>query len=226
MNNTFNIGSLRVTLFPYDGNNRVCYIPYPVDSLSSWLAVAPAHFQTSIVVISGIDWDNDLTPWPAPGQPPGSPDFQGLAGQFLTDITERIIPRSEKMLGIENADRNIVGVSLAGLFALWQWVQCSVFRSIGILSGSFWYDGFVQWLQKQKVPVKTGCARFLLGRDEPHSPVKAFDTVGVNTALVVDFLKKSGIDTSFQWVPGNHFADPIGRLNIIFGALNDFLKSV
>lgn len=39
--------------------------------------------------------------------------------------------------GIEMA-----GVSLSGLFALWQWLMNDTFRNIISLSGSFWYAGF------------------------------------------------------------------------------------
>lgn len=57
--------------------DRICYVLYPLDSLEEWIEEAAQKFGVSIAVITGMDWNNDLTPWPATGVPPGSPDFKG-----------------------------------------------------------------------------------------------------------------------------------------------------
>lgn len=57
--------------------DRVCYVLYPLDILSEWIEKAARNFDVSIVVVTGMDWDNDLTPWPAKGEPQGCPDFKG-----------------------------------------------------------------------------------------------------------------------------------------------------
>lgn len=214
------IGNLKCIISRYKENRKICYILYPMDWLESWIEDAVLKYKTSIAVVGGMDWDNDLTPWSAPGQPPGSPDFKGLAPQFLKTLINEVQPTVEKTLGIEGMpERNLVGVSLSGLFALWQWMICDNYRSIGCLSGSFWYDGFIQWFERQTIPVKSGEAFFLLGKEEPKSPVKAFDSVGENTEKIVKTLKSKCITTTFEWVSGNHFSDPIGRLNRTMAAL-------
>ena len=220
MKTVINVGTLSCLCSKSPTSNKVTYILYPFESLQDWVEDAVEEYDTSIVVISNMDWDNDLTPWPAKGVPAGSPDFQGKAQELLQTIKKDIIPAAEKELGINNpSERDLVGVSLSGLFTLWQWALCDEFKSIASMSGSFWYEGFTQWFEQQKLTGKTGKAFFLLGKDEPHSSVKEFDSVGVNTLSIVDYLKSQNIPTEFIWVPGNHFSDPIGRLNLAMKGL-------
>ncbi|MDE6638872.1 MAG: hypothetical protein K2K32_11640 [Muribaculaceae bacterium] len=41
---------------------------------------------------------------------------------------------------------------MSGLFALWQWMVCDTFRNIASLSGSFWYEGFMEWMKSRTIP--------------------------------------------------------------------------
>jgi len=191
-----------------------------MDILSGWIGNASVRYRRSIVIITGMDWDDDLTPWPAKGVPSGSPDFKGEGREFLEKLQSVVIPMLEKRLGLApNVCRNLVGVSLSGLFTLWQWMLTDTFRSIASLSGSFWYEGFMDWMRKQTIPHKAGSAYFLLGDREAYSPVKAFDSVAVNTQAIVSLLKSSGIPVTFESVPGDHYADPIPRLEKAFSHL-------
>lgn len=75
------IGRYDVSLI--SGNpNRICYVLIPVTGLDSWFTEASSKYGLSIAIVSNMDWDNDLTPWPASGEPPGSPDFEGKAKVF------------------------------------------------------------------------------------------------------------------------------------------------
>ena len=167
-----------------------------------------------------MDWESVFSPWPAPGVPKGSPDFKGQSPQFLKLLQGTVLPQVESALGMPaDVERTLVGVSMSGLFALWQWMLCDTFRNIASLSGSFWYDGFTDWMKSHPIPGKSGRAFFLLGDREPHSRVKAFSSVGTNTAEIIGLLEASGINTEFRSVPGDHFADPIARLDAAFKAL-------
>ncbi|MDO4319224.1 MAG: alpha/beta hydrolase-fold protein [Bacteroidales bacterium] len=193
-----------------------------MDILSDWIGPATERYGTSIVVITGIDWQDALSPWPAKGVPRGCPDFKGLAPEFLSRLQDKVIPQIEASMGFTaRPGRTLVGVSMSGLFALWQWMQCDTFDNIASLSGSFWYDGFVESLKKQSIPHKNGHAYFLLGDREARSKVKAFDTVAADTQAIIALLDADGINTRFESVPGNHYADPIGRLDKAFAALGE-----
>lgn len=110
----------------------------------------------------------------------------------------------------------LAGVSLSGLFTLWQWMLGDTFRNIISLSGSYWYDGFVDWIKSRPVPSKTGRAYFLLGNQEAHSRVKAFQCVQAATTAIVIRLHAHGIDDTLDIVPGDHYQYPIPRLDRAF----------
>ena len=165
---TFSIDNLQITAVA-GPTDRICYLLYPFATLHDWLAAEAPKFGVAVAVITRMDWDDDLTPWPAKGQPPGCPDFQGRAAGFLAKLQTDVLPAVEKRLGIApGAERTLAGVSLSGLFTLWQWMLCDTFANIISLSGSFWYEGFAAWIESHPVPKKTGRAYFLLGNQGAH----------------------------------------------------------
>lgn len=200
--------------------DKIAYILYPMDMLSNWIESAAEKFGVTIAVLTGMDWQNVFSPWQAQGVPKGDPDFKGESPEFLELLQKKIIPKIETELGIdENVVRSLIGVSMSGLFALWQWMVCDTFQNIGSLSGSFWYEGFIDWMERIDIPHKNGMGFFLLGNQESRSNVKAFNTVGINTDIILKLLKSAGIKTDFESVPGNHFSDALPRLERAFDAL-------
>lgn len=216
-NETFNIGSLQIRTAINPECDRIAYILYPLDVLQQWLEPAVKKYGVSIVVITNIDWDNDLSPWPAPGQPKGSPDFEGKAPDFLATLTREVVPGIDRKYSLpKDIERTLVGVSLSGLFTLWQWPLCGIFGNIATLSGSFWYDGFEQWLLHQSFSDKKGRCYMLLGDNEPHSSVPAYRKVGICTENIVGYMRLNSVHITYNTVPGNHFQYGIERLNKTF----------
>lgn len=214
---TLQVRDLKVEIEQSEANDRIVYLVYPeVVGLSGEFltrAVKKWGVTVAAVYVPADQWNNYLTPWPEPPEEKGFPPFGGQGAAFDKILTQEIIPKVEKTSGISpDTQRDLIGVSLSGLFGLWQWLQNDTFNSVGLLSGSFWYSGFIQWFDAQPVPEKEGKAYFLLGLQEPKAKIAAYRSVGVNTEQIVKRLKDSGIDTTFQWVPGNHFSDPVGRL--------------
>ena len=213
---TFRIENLNIKTVRQSAD-RICYLLYPLESLGEWIEEAARKFGVTIAVISGMDWDDDLTPWPAKGQPPGCPDFKGYGPEFLSMLKTKVMPETERRLDIsEDAERTLTGVSLSGLFTLWQWMTDDTFHNIISLSGSFWYDGFVEWLTSLPVQKKTGKAYFLLGNLEAKTNVKAFQPVQTDTVQIVGYLHKNGINDCFELVPGNHYQYGEQRLDRAF----------
>lgn len=210
---TFTIANLKI-MTAKESADRICYALYPLDGLGEWIESAAESFGISIAVITGMDWDDDLTPWRAKGEPQGCPDFKGNAPKFLSTLVNEVVPEIERRLGIsDGAQRTLTGVSLSGLFTLWQWILCDTFHNIISLSGSFWYEGFVAWLKSQPLPKKTGRAYFLLGNLEAKTKVKAFQPVQTDTVEIFNYLHDNGINSVFELVPGNHYQYGLQRLN-------------
>ncbi len=220
MTEKYEIDGLQCLCSQVERKDRVAYVLYPMDMLTGWIEDASKKFDTNIVVITGMDWQNVFSPWPAPGVPKGTEDFKGESPEFLKLLQERVLPQIEGKMGLKNnVVRSLVGVSMSGLFALWQWMVCDTFTNIASLSGSFWYEGFLKWMENLKIPTKSGMGFFLLGEDEPKSKVKVFATVGERTAAILNLLKDAGVSVKFLSVPGNHYSDAIPRLNAAFAAL-------
>lgn len=225
MTKTIDIESLKCLCVQEKTSRKVTYIIYPAIEpfKDEWLQEKAASHKTNLVVvyIPAEGWNDMLTPWPEPGETHDSPPFAGNASETLSLIQDKVIPACEKVLEITGkVERDIIGVSLSGLFSLWQWIQCDTFDSIASLSGSFWYPNFIEWFEKQNIPSKSGKAYFLLGEKEPKAWIKAYRSVGINTETIVEILKGKGLNVAFQWVPGDHFADPAGRLEDAFKALD------
>lgn len=210
------VGKLKCVLAACPDSTKVAYMIYPaiVPLSEEWMKEMSAKYGVSIVVvyIPADGWNDMLTPWAEPGETQDAPPFAGKAAETLKTLREDVLPRVETALGgAKIRERALIGVSLSGLFTLWEWLQCDTFNSIACLSGSFWYPGFIEWIEKQIIPSKEGKAYFLLGIKEPKAWVKAYRSVGVNTEEIVQRLKTSGISTTFEWVPGNHTSNPLQR---------------
>lgn len=213
----FDIQGIRIGATGRSDAARICYVLSPFDDLGEWAEEAAGRYGLAIAVVSQMDWDNDLTPWPAKGVPAGSPDFEGRAPEFLKLLTGTIVPAVERRLGISRGtERTLCGVSLSGLFTLWQWLLCDEFRNIISLSGSFWYEGFAAWAESRAVPAGKGRAYFLLGNKEAQSPVPQFRPVQTDTETIVNYLKAKGISATFELVPGNHYQNALPRLDRAF----------
>lgn len=200
--------------------DRIAYVLYPMDTLEAWVDRTAREYDTNIVAISGMEWSDELSPWQAKGVPKGCPDFKGEAPEFLNQLRTKVFPEIESRMGMEaDITRTLIGVSMSGLFALWQWMLCDTFANISSISGSFWYENFVNWMETVRIPSKTGKAYFLLGDQEAHTRVKTFRSVASDTQTIVSLLRENGINTEFESVPGDHYSDPIRRLDKAFKAI-------
>lgn len=192
------------------------------DDLIDGLKGLSEQYGVSIAVIDAVNWNNDLTPWPAEGVFKKAKPFGGKASSFLERLTNEILPKTEEEWGIKDAERTLLGVSLSGLFAVWSAFNTDAFTNIISLSGSLWYDGFTDWM-KGKAPspqLKKIC--MLLGEKEKNSKEKRMASVEEQTLAAADLLKhESQALVTFELVEGTHFSPITPRLehafDIVFG---------
>ena len=187
------------------------------EDLAAGLEILSEKYGISIVVIGNVDWNDDLTPWPAEGVFRKAKPFGGHAAGFLDKLTREIIPDAEKRMGIEDAERTILGVSLSGLFSVWSMFETDVFSNIISISGSLGYDGFVEWMEKQTPSplVKKVC--MLLGEKEKNAKDKRMATVEEKTVAAADIVKeKTDASITFELVEGTHFSPIMPRLERAF----------
>ena len=87
-------------------------------------------YGVSLVLIDHVDWNDDLTPWPAVGVFKKAKPFGGKATAFLDKLANEVVPKTEQDLGIEGAERTLLGVSLSGMFAVWSAFNADTFANI------------------------------------------------------------------------------------------------
>lgn len=202
----------------------ICYMILPEgikEGLFNGLKVLSDNHGVSIAVIDAANWNDDLTPWPAKGVFKKAKPFGGKSASFLKKLTNEIIPKTEEELGIKDAERTLLGVSLSGLFAVWSAFNTDVFTNIISLSGSLWYDGFTDWMKGQTPSHRLRKVCMLLGEKEKNSKEKRMASVEDQTMAAAGLLKTGSQATvTFECVEGTHFSPIMPRLerafNIVF----------
>ena len=173
--------------------------------------------SVSIVVIEDVNWNDDLTPWPAEGVFKKAKPFGGKAAAFLNKLTQEIIPETEKDLGVEHAEKTLLGVSLSGLFAVWTAFNTDIFSNIISISGSLWYDGFVAWMKEQTPSPQMKKVCLLLGEKEKNAKEKRMATVEERTQTAANILiEKTHASVTFELVEGTHFSPIMPRMERAF----------
>ena len=189
------------------------------DLLEGLKGLSEKH-SVSIVVIEEVNWNDDLTPWPAEGVFKKAKPFGGQAAAFLNKLTNEIIPETERSMGIENAERTLLGVSLSGLFGVWSAFNTDIFSNIISISGSLWYDGFVAWMKEQMPSPQLEKVCLLLGEKEKNAREKRMATVEERTQAAANILKeKNQSSVIFELVEGTHFSPIMPRLERAFEAI-------
>ena len=196
--------------------DKVCYLILPEGvskDLSADLQELAERFSLSFVMVEGADWNDDLTPWPAPGVFKKAKPFGGQASAFLTKLCNEIVPKAEGELGLTNPQRTLMGVSLSGLFAVWTAFNTDVFQNVISISGSLWYDGFAEWVRTHEISPKVEGICLLLGEKEKNAKEKRMATVEEKTSEIAAMLKeKCQGKVVFELVEGTHFSPVVPRM--------------
>ena len=206
---TYHALHLDIAAYP---SERICYVILPEklkESEHSWLESMAAVHRANFAVVSGVNWEDDLTPWKAPGLKGG--EFTGKAKCFLEMLNADLFFNLEASLRLPKPDRSIVGVSLSGLFAVWASLSMPLFSAVGSVSGSLWYDGFLEWM-KENTDTATGRYYFSLGNKEKDGKNRRLASVEESTLEAVELLKSVGKEVTFEYNEGNHFGPLIERI--------------
>ena len=156
-----------------------------------------------------MNWEEDLTAWKAPGLKGG--EFAGKARYFLDMLKADLFFNLEASMRIVKPERSILGVSLSGLFAVWASLSMPLFSAVGSVSGSLWYDGFLEWM-KEHTDTVTERYYLSLGNKEKDGKNKRLASVEEATLEAVDLLKSVGKEVNFEYNEGNHFGPLIERI--------------
>ncbi|MGN1347212.1 MAG: alpha/beta hydrolase [Eubacteriales bacterium] len=168
--------------------------------------------HTAVVGIGGLDWNRELSPWPAGRVFRRGEDFAGLAEVYLRELTGVLLPRIETELGCAGVPRGIAGYSLAGLFAVWALYRTDTFDRAASMSGSLWFDGFMEFME-QNEPLRLPDKLYLsLGDREKLSRNARMAQVEVCTVRTAEKFRGYGTNVRWEQNPGGHFSEVSARI--------------
>ena len=154
----------------------------------------------SLVAFMIKNWNQELTPWPAP------PVFGKIPfGNGATDTLEFVI--SQLLPAVQEETPHVIlgGYSLAGLFSLWASYQTDKFEGIVAASPSVWFPKWIEYATDNKPLAKS--VYLSLGDKEEKAKNPVMAQVG-NAIRKQNELLTEQIDNSIlEWNPGNHFVD-------------------
>lgn len=107
-----------------------------------------------------------MTPWYMGPISKHDTPCTGGADDYLKLLLDEIIPEAEALLPGAPAQRGLAGYSLAGLFALYALYQTDVFARAAGMSGSFWFEGIMEYVCSHEMKRKPDCLYFSLGDKE------------------------------------------------------------
>lgn len=165
----------------------------------------------ALAAIAGVDWDRDMTPWPAEAVFKGGAAYPGGGPAYLEELTGVLLPALEQELGAAPRARYLAGYSLAGLFALYGALESTAFSRCASVSGSLWYPGWMEWLEgrlRGPLPERVYCS---VGDREARTRNSKLQTVEENTRRTAELLAADGVQARFELNEGNHFQQPEER---------------
>lgn len=179
---------------------------YVIDSPEhpAGLAAIARGRAATVVSVPVRDWNDSLTPWRAPGLRRGAPRFGGDAVSTFYELRDTVIPLVEEQVGARPSHRAICGYSLGGLFALFAFTGDRVFSACACLSGSLWYQGWVDYLGAAPFEGAGRYAFFSLGKKEPKAGAPIMRSVADDMSACAEILQRHGCTVDCSIGPGNH----------------------
>lgn len=210
----FSVEGKTVTIYPGSAQSRsaVYFNTYGEQGEDVYKILSAAGCTDfSLITVSELEWNRDMSPWEAPAVVKGDEPFTGGADEYLELTLNEIIPRAEAELPEKIMQRAISGYSMAGLFAVYTLYRTDVFDRAASVSGSLWFPGFKEYVFSHETKITPKRVFFSLGDKECRARNRYLRTVQENTEEIERFYLEKGIRTEFMLNPGNHFADAAER---------------
>jgi predicted alpha/beta superfamily hydrolase len=167
--------------------------------------------RVSFAIISGNNWERDFTPWRHKKVFHGGRDFLGGADDYLETLVNEIIPEVESQ-SFAPKKRGIVGYSLAGLFAYYSVYKTDVFSLMGSVSGSLWYPGMDDFIEKEMPKRIPDRSYFSIGERESATKNPVLAKAQECEILGYKKMQALGSNAFYETNPGGHFDDAPKRI--------------
>lgn len=210
---TFNTDNKKITLYPALAENKpVIYLTtYNDDGGEVYDELQKQGCPDfTLVTVSGLNWEAELSPWAAGNLFKYSEMFTGGADAYLQFLTQQVLPHAEAGLnGI--LWRGLAGYSLAGLFTVYAMYKTDLFSRAASMSGSLWYPGFKDFALKNTLRIAPQHLYFSLGDKEARARNQYLKTVQQCTEELAAHYRSLDINTCYELNPGGHYRNIIKR---------------
>lgn len=220
MKNSFKINNKNIDIYIFKSSNK----PLPLIILNSYSSKNDDILENLsklkcdnfiLVIISNLNWDDEMTPWPATKLNSNSQNFKGMANDYLNELIKCIIPKIKEYTekeSIQIKEYIIAGYSLAGLFSLYCAYKTDLFSKIVSASGSLWYPNFLNFVKEKDISKNIKKIYLSLGDKESKTKNELLKTVEKNTKEIAKIYKAKNINTIYEINEGNHFNNPSFRI--------------
>lgn len=160
--------------------------------------------------ITPRDWKNDYSPWSAPPVMGGEGSFGGGAPAYLSRLTDKVKPYLDSNYRTmpDPAGTAMIGYSLGGLTALYSLYVTGSFGKIGCISGSLWFNRWMEYMNSH-APLNRDAKVYLsLGNGESRSRNQTLARVADCTSEAAEILSRglnSPENRILEWNHGGHF---------------------
>lgn len=153
-------------LYVQDGDRLLPALKELFDSAND--AIEEERREHIIVGITPQNRSDNYTPWPASALTDGIPAFGGLGDQYLDFLANALKPSIDDLYRTlpDPVNNSILGVSLGGLISLYAIYKQDCFGCAVSISGSLWYPGLIDFMQKNKPCSTVSRVLLLSGRGE------------------------------------------------------------
>lgn len=210
---TFNTDNKKITVYPAMAENRpVIYLTtYNDDGGEIYEEIQKGSYTDfTLVTVSGLNWEVELSPWAAGNLFKYSEMFTGGADAYLQFLTQQVLPQAEAGLnGI--LWRGLAGYSLAGLFTVYALYKTDLFSRAASMSGSLWYPSFKDFALQNTLCIAPQHLYLSLGDKEARARNQYLKTVQQCTEELAAHYRSLGINTFYELNPGGHYRNIISR---------------
>ncbi len=205
----FSVREKSVAVYPsaFEAAPLVVFNHFTGDGEEIAESIAALGCESSLLVVSALDWNRDMSPWESPPVMKNDAPYLGGASDYLSLLTGEIMPQAMRVIGGSPAFSAIAGYSLAGLFSLYSLYNCGVFSRAASVSGSLWFPGFEEYITEHDFMRKPQRIYLSLGDREAHVNNPVISSVREKTERIAGLFCSRGVDTLFELNPGNHFKD-------------------
>ncbi len=179
------------------------------DVLSACNKIGCPEFH--LVSMTGIYWDEEMSPWAHEPVVAKNDHFTGEADNFLKMMETEIVPQVQKL--IPDSQISILnGYSMGGLFALFTAYRSDLFDAYAAPSGSVWYPEFVDFVREHQFKKMPKAIYLSIGDKESRTRNKYLSHTESNMKELQLIYKDRGVATAFELNEGNHFKDVNHRI--------------